>query len=149
MKKLIAKSGKTYTIHQLPNGFWSKWEENKEGLKARGFSPAKVDDHWYLAVYDGGKATEEEREAFEKQQFEDLKKKVKSVLEYKLGYKSNRFENFLSEISNCNSSEELIYAIKKQLKKDNVAYSANTIIVEAKRNYFLQAMSEYIAYEDL
>jgi hypothetical protein len=107
MKKLISKTLNTYTINTLPANFWNNWKENKDEMKKQGYSPFKAFGGWWLAIYDGGKATQEE---YNKQEAEKLEKFKNALLGEMQGYDEwdyGTWDKEIEQIEKASSIEEV------------------------------------------
>lgn len=119
---MIASNLNTYTIHNLPQGFWDNWKANKAEMKKQGYSPFKAFGEWYLAIYDGGKATLDEYKKQLADEFEQFKNLVILELQDADQWRA------VDDVARATSKEEIRWILEPLCENlvnyiDNVEYN--------------------------
>lgn len=79
-EKLIAKNLNTYRMARPTEEFWTEWKSNKSKMKTDGYSVFKRGGKFFVALYDGGKATFADYVDQEKAAFAAVKKELEQYL---------------------------------------------------------------------
>lgn len=119
----IAKNGAKYTVHHLPKGFWEAWKRDKEGMKRRGFSPFRRNDsygevEWFVRLYNGEFATEEEVAKHNKSLVEEFMNYLPEITtdeQAKLANKIEKCETMGDAVSLCFEYRHLFENVDKFL----------------------------------
>ena len=105
-KKLISKSLETYYICEPTKEFWAEWKTSKDDLKKDGVRVFKDRRCYYVAIYDGGKATRAEFEKQEQERFKSFKSHAIDYLHY-ASICEERIKEVISIISNAKNMREI------------------------------------------
>lgn len=101
-KYLITKNNTIYTVELLNESFWEDWKVNREELKAKGLSPFKVNDTWFLGHFS--------KEGVPESKANDLRKEYMELIRTELinecyGYDNN--EKALKALEEAQTLEQL------------------------------------------
>lgn len=119
-----------YTLHNLPVDFWNQWRSDKEEMKKDGYSPFKTNKGWFLALYDGKKAT---RSEYKKWQKEEATKLADAIMNNRDNPESKDEDDFYDQLYSANNTSEVIDVCKQY---SDLFYDIDTIIQTAKDNVF-------------
>ena len=112
---MIASNGNFYKMTTIPSGFWEEWKANKTAVKAKGYAPFKRNGEWYLAIYNGKKATKEEIASFEKQQAQAWISEIEVNVSGELDIALSECKNVNEVIDVIMSHCDLFYNASKML----------------------------------